>query len=156
MSETNKKVYELGYHILPTVSEGNLSKEVEAIKSKITDLGGEFISEAAPQNTALAYEIVKEISNKNHKFNNAYFGWIKFEVEAEKIESLKEEMEKNLNVLRFIIIKTVRENTLATIKIAHKGSRKVTKEDTKPMDEAEVDKKIDEIVEDESSVDDLK
>ncbi len=146
----NKKVYELGYHMLPNLSEEELAKAVDSIKKNLENLKAEIISEQYPQMTNLAYDIVKEIDNKNHKFANAYFGWVKFEIEASKVEDLNQAVDKNLNIIRFLLIKTVRENTLSGIKIANKSSSKrhVSEvEATTPIDEVEVDKKIDEMIE---------
>lgn len=147
---SNKKVYELGYHILPTLSEDEVAKVVTALKGELSKMDAEVIAEAHPTMTTLSYELGKDIENKNRKFGTAYFGWVKFEVETSLIEGFKELMEKNLNVLRFIIVKTVRESTLATPKLAHKGMTRRTPSDVvegAPMDTAEVDKKIDEMIE---------
>lgn len=147
---SNKKVYELGYHILPTLSEDEVAKVVTVLKGELSKMDAEVIAEAHPVMTTLAYELGKDIENKNRKFGTAYFGWIKFEVETSLIEGFKELMEKNLNVLRFIIVKTVRESTLATPKLAHKGMTRRTSSDVAsgaPMDTVEVDKKIDEMIE---------
>ncbi len=156
MEETAKKqIYELGYHILPTLSEDEVAKVVGDLKETLSGLEATVIAEQFPQLMNLAYEIGKEIENKVRKFGSAYFGWIKFEVETAKIEGFKETMEKNLSVLRFIIIKTVRESTLAQPKLAHKGMSRRTPADVDaaaPMDEAAVDKKIDEMIEEDAAV----
>lgn len=151
MEETAKKqIYELGYHVLPTLSEDEVAKVVTSIKDLLSGAEATVISEQFPQMMNLAYEIGKELENKNRMFGSAYFGWIKFEIPTAEIESFKETMDKNLNILRFIIIKTVRESTLATPKLAHKGMIRRTPADVDaavPMDEAAVDKKIDEMIE---------
>lgn len=162
MEETlNKKIYELGYHVMPNLSEEELAKVVEAIKANLSKMGAEFIADQYPQAMTLSYDIVKEIDNKNRKFGNSFFGWVKFALEPSLFEDVKTSMDKNANILRYIIIKTVRESTLATLKVAHKGMpRKVSPESeaqVAPIDEVEVDKKIDEMVdEDIQVVEDLK
>lgn len=152
--ESNKKIYELGYHVLPNLSEDEVAKVVSGIKDTLSKMEASVISEQFPQMMTLAYELTKEIENKNRKFNTAYFGWIKFEVETSNIESFKTEMDKNLNILRFIIIKTVRESTLATPKLTYqRPSKKAADADAvAPMDEAVVDQKIDEMIEEDSVV----
>lgn len=155
MEDTNKKIYELGYHFLPTLSEEEVAKAVTALKEQLSAIEATTIAEAHPALMTLAYEIGKDIENKNRKFATAYFGWIKFEVATEAIEGFKELMEKNLNILRFIIVKTVRESTLAVPKVAHKGMTRRTPSDVvegAPMDTAAVDKKIDEMIETDASV----
>ncbi len=156
MEETaNKKIYELGYHVLPTLSEEEVSKVVDSIKGELAKIDSEIIAEQHPTMMTLAYEIGKDIENKTRKFGTAYFGWIKFEIETAAIEGFKELMDKNINILRFIIIKTVRESTLATPKLAHKGMSRRTPSDVvegAPMDTVAVDQKIDEMIEEDAAV----
>jgi ribosomal protein S6 len=151
MAETeNKKIYEVGYHILPTLSEEEVAKVVTSLKDVLAGFEASVIAEQYPTLMTLAYQIGKDIENKNRKFGTAYFGWIKFEVATESIDSFKDSMEKNPNILRFIIIKTVRESTLATPRIAHKGGSRRGAPDSEavaPMNKEEVDKKIDAMIE---------
>ena len=37
----------------------------------------------------LAYSMVKVVANVRNKFNTAYFGWIKFAMDSDKILELK-------------------------------------------------------------------
>ncbi len=121
----NVRIYELGYHIVPTVGEESLGVEVGKLQSLITENGGNIISEEFPQMRNLAYEMSKVSENKYTNFNKAYFGWIKFEIDGSLVSSISEKVTANQNVLRFIIVKTVRENTIYTPKV-------LTKKETKP------------------------
>jgi ribosomal protein S6 len=157
MNETNSEndnlIYEVGFHLLPTIDESSVPAEASNIKSIIEENGGMVISEDLPKMIVLAYDIAKSINSKKHKFNKAYFGWIKFEIDPAKITDIKNKIESNQNVLRFLIIKTVRENTIHTPKIPmfKKENNKEEKEEyiEKPkVSEAELDKSIDELVTD--------
>jgi ribosomal protein S6 len=148
-------VYEVGYHIVPTIAEDNLPQEIEAVKALISKNGGSIISEENPKRRALAYTIIKKIGAVNKRFNEAYFGWVKFEAPTNGAEAIKEGFDKNENVLRYLLIKTVRENTLATIRvIPHPKSevaevKKVEKEEEKPavkLSEEDIDKEIDDMI----------
>ena len=97
--------YELAFHVLPTVAEGEVSGVFDTIKTLITTHGGELIDEEAPARFELAYEVVKHIDTKNRKFSSAYFGWIRFSSEASAIEAIKEGMEENTDILRFLLTK---------------------------------------------------
>lgn len=97
--------YELAFHILPTVAEGEVSGEFDAIKSLITTNGGELVDEEAPERFELAYEVIKHIDTKNRKFTSAYFGWVRFVSEAVAIEAINEGMGENANLLRHIVLK---------------------------------------------------
>ncbi len=111
--ESETQIYELGFHIVPSVEEGKLPAEVDSIKAFIEKQGGAFIAEDFPKKIGLAYTITKDTEGKRNKFDTAYFGWVKFEMKTENIMNVKDEMDKNKNILRYLIIKTVKESTLA-------------------------------------------
>jgi ribosomal protein S6 len=97
--------YELAFHVLPTVAEGEVPSVFESIKSLITKDGGEIFDEEAPERFELAYEIVKHLEGKNRKFTSAYFGWIRFKANSETVEPLLEEVAGRGDILRHILIK---------------------------------------------------
>jgi ribosomal protein S6 len=106
------QVYEIGFHIVPVVSVDALPAEVNAIRSLIESNGGAVIAEDAPALRGLAYPLSRMVSGKRQKFDTAHFGWVKFEIPAEHIKTIKDSLDKMHNVLRFLIIKTVKESTL--------------------------------------------
>lgn len=105
MLENEQNSYELAFHILPTVAEGEVQSVFDSIKTLITKDGGEIFDEEAPERFELAYEIVKHLEGKNRKFTSAYFGWIRFKAKPEIIISLQEEVENTQEILRHILIK---------------------------------------------------
>lgn len=152
-------VYELGYHLVPGTDDENISSEVSIIKSAIEKNGGNFIDEGLPKKIKLAYDIVLSESGKRQKFSSAYFGWVKFDMELSKIGNLKNILEENKNIIRLLIIKTVKESTLAPKKIllerivvdtptVPKKLVKPTEEEKNkgPISEKELDRTIEELV----------
>lgn len=120
------RVYEVGYHILSSVDEGNIEKEREALVAIITKFNGIVISEEMPALVDLAYDMDKIIENKRQIYSQAYFGWIKFDLSQDSITSLEKEVEALKSMLRFILIKTVRENTIISekpYKLAKTGNK---------------------------------
>jgi ribosomal protein S6 len=97
--------YELAFHILPTVAEGEVASVYEAIKAHITHGEGVFFDEEAPERIDLAYPVVKHLEGKNRKFTSSYFGWVRFRIDGSKLEALLEELEAESEVLRTLIIK---------------------------------------------------
>ena len=97
--------YELAFHVLPTVAEGEVPAVFEALKTRITKDGGELFDEEAPERFDLAYEIVKHLEGKNRRFKSAYFGWVRFKVASEAIPRIMEEMETDPQILRHLLIK---------------------------------------------------
>ncbi|MBU4480400.1 30S ribosomal protein S6 [Patescibacteria group bacterium] len=149
------KVYEIGYLLLPVIAEENVSLEVSKIKDIIEKNKGMFFSEGIPEMRGLTYPMTKAISGKNQKFDSAYFGWVKFEADSDVINLIKNELEKIGNILRFLIIKTVKENTIvANSKVGKfsfdkkEGKPKKEKkvEEINKVDEKELDETIDELV----------
>lgn len=105
VADTERNSYELAFHVLPTVAEGEVAGVFAALKDIITKAGGEIFDEEQPQRFDLAYEIVKHLEGKNRKFTSAYFGWIRFTSEATAVHAITEEFEHDKNVLRFLMIK---------------------------------------------------
>jgi ribosomal protein S6 len=110
-SESAQRVYEVSFLMLPSIPEEQIPDKVSQIKSAITQNGGEVIYEEQPRLRNLAYEMIKSLGAGNERFRTAYFGWIKFESIPATAITLKSAIDKMPEVLRFIIVKTIRENT---------------------------------------------
>lgn len=95
--------YELAFHVLPTVAEGEVKGIFDAIKAHVTSLGGTLNEEEAPARFDLAYEIVKFLEGRNRKFSSAYFGWVRFDIEADKVAEIVEMMDGSKDILRHLI-----------------------------------------------------
>ncbi|MCI0542206.1 30S ribosomal protein S6 [bacterium] len=106
------RIYEVGYHLISNLSEEALPSESAKIKDGIVSLGGMILSEEEPKFLQLAYRMDKTVGNKRVWFDGAYFGWVKFEAGSGIPLKLKKFLEENENILRFLITKTVRENTM--------------------------------------------
>ena len=100
----DRKSYEIAFHVLPTVAEGEVAGVYEKIKALITK-DGEITTDEAPERIDLAYPIVKSMDGKNRKFASAYFGWIRFKIDADKVNILDEEVAGVEDILRHLIIK---------------------------------------------------
>jgi ribosomal protein S6 len=135
------QVYEIGFHVLPTVDESSVEGEVTVIKNLIIKHEGTIISESFPTLINLAYTITKTVGIGNKDFDKAYFGFIKFEVTKSEIEAINKSLQVNPNILRFIIVKTVKENTLYYAK-----EQRSNKESEPLASDAEIDKSIEELI----------
>ncbi len=148
----NKRVYELGYLFVPTLSSEEVPALYTAIKDMMASFGGSFISDDMPKLIPLAYPMVKVISNVPSKFDSGYFGWVKFFMDPEKVLELKKKLDLDVSVIRFLILKTVKENTLASKRYVGRDSayRKNVKKDENveavPINKEEIDKEIDAMV----------
>jgi len=97
--------YELAFHVLPTVAEGEVVAVFSTLKDIITKHGGELTLEEAPARFDLAYEIVRYLEGRNRKFTSAYFGWVRFTVAPSEIDVISEEVTAVPELLRHILIK---------------------------------------------------
>lgn len=147
------RVYELGYLLVPSILEEDLPMNYGNLKEIVASFGGEIIADEMPKMITLAYPMQKVLSNVRHKFKTAYFGWTKFLMTAEKVLELKKRLDLDPQVIRFLILKTVRENTIATRKFIRGESykRPTTKrssdaEPSVPINKEEIDKEIDAMV----------
>ncbi len=111
MKEDRSQVYEIGYLLVSSIPEEKVAHEVDSLKEILSKKGAEFISEEAPELRTLAYTMIKKIGPSNHRFDKGYFGWFKFELSAKEIEGIKKTFEANVNMLRMLVISTIKENT---------------------------------------------
>jgi ribosomal protein S6 len=149
---SNSRVYELGYLLVPTIAEEDIPVNYGNLKDLVSSFGGDVISDEMPKMTILAYSMQKVVSNVRNKFNKGYFGWVKFVMNSDKVLELKKKLDLDSNLIRFLILKTVRENTIASKRfIRGEYKRPVTRksgenETTVPINKEEIDKEIDALV----------
>ncbi len=173
MSDENKttdetKLYELGFHIVSLLNESEAESKFVALKKEIEILGGEIVKEKAPKTMSLAYTITKKIKGANTRFNEAYFGWIKFNATAEAILDLKEKVQGDEDILRFLLIKTVDDDERSTSKIPleeekeedekieeKKVEKREVKKEEKPVEEPKEEKKEEVAKEIDDAIDEL-
>ena len=118
-----RPVYEVGFHVLPTVEEGNVGGILEAIRAELLKGNAEIITEQFPQKITLAYTIERAAQGKREKYTNAYFGSIKFAIEREHIPALEALLRGNKNILRYLLVETMREEAVPTRRAVFSSNR---------------------------------
>jgi ribosomal protein S6 len=111
--ETEMTVYECGYLLVPTITVEGLPEEVAKLKAPVEQAEGVIFDGAEPTLIDLAYPIAKGEAGKRNRYNRAYFGWFKFELAPGQMASIKKAADQNLHVLRYLLIKTVRDSAMA-------------------------------------------
>jgi len=145
-------VYEIGFLLVPEISEEKLPEAFGTVKDAILSKGAIAISEEFPRLTTLAYTMEKTINNKIERFREGYFGWIKFEAPAETIAPIDAMLRLRDDVIRHLLVSTVRENTIASkrgfgVRRRSKDDEKV-KGDAPEMSKEEIDREIEALVDD--------
>lgn len=154
--------YEIAYHVLPTVAEGEVDSVTAELKNFITTAGGQVFDEEQAERFELAYEIEKYLEGRYRKFGSAYFGWVRFHLEPRALAEVTEHIEGHKSVLRSLTIRLTKaeeENpfrfheSIADLKVRNItiGDEEVA-EGEEVVDEAEVeaavagDEKTEEVV----------
>lgn len=141
-------LYEISYLLVPELEEGKVGDFVDGLKTFISKEEGTVSNEGTPKLIPLAYEMSKSVANKKSKYNNAHFGWLKFELPADKIQNVKNHLDVSEILIRFLIIRASKE-----VSQPHRPApkrrpvaRKEVKEDKGEVDEAQLDKEIEELL----------
>ena len=101
-------VYEVGFHVVPTIPEDGVAAVVEKVRQALGS--AEIINEQFPQKVALAYTVERANVGRREKYNDAYFGFIKFALEREAVPAFEVALRGMRDILRFLLIETVRED----------------------------------------------
>ena len=158
-SVADTRIYEIGYHVTPSLSEAEVEKTVQAIRADIESAGGSFIAEGAPTLVRLAYPIETLEAGKKIDQDRGYFGWIKFEVVPHAVAALEKSLVQNLSVLRHILFETLREDTRARLKLptvrevkrtdtVRAAPRRVEESAATPVSEEDLDKALSDLTSD--------
>lgn len=144
----------MGFHFIPKVAEGAVPAEVEKIKTILSNHGASVIAEETPRMIQLSYPMSRAEAGKRDRYNQAWFGWVKFEVNPSEVKEIEGEVSRTLTVLRSIVISTVRESTRSAKIILERSvsetARKPEKApvEAKKLSEAEIETAVESLVAD--------
>jgi len=151
-----RPIYEIGYHVVPTIEEANVASIVEKLRAELAKGDAEVISEGFPAKMVLAYTIERAATGKREKYRETYFGWIKFAVEREHIPAIENYLRSSKDILRHLLIETIREDISVAPRRAVFTSDRLegetikkpaaTPEAKSEVSEEELDKSIDALV----------
>src|SRR3989338_2903711 len=107
-----KKIYEVGYIVSPEIPENDVVVSVGNLKETLRTSGVVFLNEEFTKMRPLTYTMVKSVGGKRHKYGSGYFGWVKFEAGADSVKKIEAALKSVKELVRFILVKTIKENTL--------------------------------------------
>ncbi len=148
-NEQELVAYEIAYHVLPTVAEGEVDSITAELKNFITTAGGQIVDEEEAERFELAYEIEKYLEGRYRKFGSAYFGWVRFHLAPQALAAVVEEVEGHKAVLRSLTIKLTKaeeqnpfqfHESIADIKV--KNITIADEEVAEPVDEVVADAEV--------------
>jgi ribosomal protein S6 len=115
VKDKTPQVYEIGYHLLPTLSEAEVTSTVKDLMAFLTKEGASFIGDKAPEKTDLAYAIDRRVEGKFQAVRSTFFGWVAFEVSPNAAQNIKKFMDTNPVVLRYIFLVTTKDEVNAVM-----------------------------------------
>jgi len=148
------RIYEVGFLLDGDLPEESISGEVQKIKDVLETGEYRFISEGIPHKRDLEYTITVSRDGSKRAYDNAYFGWVKYERQTNDIKEVQDKIRQNQNVVRFILVKAITEDLVPFKNLPKKEtektdrreiSEKVTKEPIS-ISKEELDKTIEELV----------
>jgi ribosomal protein S6 len=132
------RVYEFSYLLVPGLAEEDVTAKVSSLKKLFTENSATIISEEAPEYIGLAYTMIHKVNNKNERVNSAYFGWFKFNAETDILEKVKVAIDRDTQLVRYLLIKTVAENTMMPKKLVQKRDMRKRTPDSDVVSDIEV------------------
>jgi ribosomal protein S6 len=142
-------VYEVSYILLPSLAESEIPAKVGSMKDLITQAGGAVVSFEDPVLIDLAYPMTRVTPTSRVKVSSGYFGWVKFELSQEEVGKIKNKLDNDGEVVRYLIVKTVKENTLLN------GKMNLAREDKKREEVVEEEEVVPEVEEKETSTEEV-
>ena len=115
VKDREAQVYEVGYHLLPSLSEAEVEAVVKDMRSFLSKEGAQFVGEKMPEKIDLAYAIERRSEGKYQSVRSAYFGWVAFTVTPHAAQAIKKFMDTNQSVLRYILVTTSADEVKAVM-----------------------------------------
>lgn len=138
----SNQVYELGFHLVPTLGDDKVGKAFDKVINLIEKVGGKVISKSDPALLNLEYTMEKTVESVKSKYNNAYFAWVIFE--GGDVQELGNEVENDKYVLRQLLIKTDQKDGISSQDVANfinGNEEEIESENKEDSEDDEVDLK---------------
>jgi ribosomal protein S6 len=151
----NSRVYEIGVQIIPIVGDTGANETYARLCEMVTSRGGQILSKGEPVLSDLAYSMHKIVENKKVSYNEAYFAWFKFELDASYAKQIEKLLINDSQLVRSIMFKTVRVNTFIQRKSVRRRSNEERSVDEIVLDELAIDSLVIDDVAADANLDDV-
>jgi ribosomal protein S6 len=144
-SNENKGLYELAFHLIPTLGDDNVGKVFDEITKLVEKFNGKIVSKSEPTLLNLEYTMEVNVDSKKVKYNTAYFAWVIFE--GGDVQELHTELEAMTDVLRHLLVKTDQTEGISSEEVAAMLSDEEEETSEEVKEEASVQEKTEETAE---------
>ena len=147
-----RKTYEVGFLLTPSLSEESLGVELARIRDEIEKAKGAIVGEGYPALRPLSYPIAYRVGGVKQQLQQAYFGYIKFTLVPEEVLTVKAGLEKVETLVRFLIMIAGKENPAPIRRVPQMAARAgapvdaAEKRSLTEADEAEIMNGIEELL----------
>ncbi len=107
-SESEARVYELGFHLDPELPSEEVKKAYHALHGLVAK-DGTIVAEGEPVMMQLAYTISRQETSGRRDFNSAHFAWIVYEATAAGHARIVKAVGADTHIVRFIDLLTTKE-----------------------------------------------
>lgn len=107
-SDTEARVYELGFHLDPNLPSEGVKQAYEEIRTVITEKGI-VVAEGEPQKVPLAYTISRNDTGGRRDFDSAHFSWIVYEAPPAAHAEVLKVASADTRIIRFIDVLTTKD-----------------------------------------------
>lgn len=105
------RVYELGFHIDPELSQEEAKKTYQGIR-EVIEGAGTIVAEGTPEKIQLAYTVSRMEHGGRHDFDGSYFSWIAYETDGAGHEKVTDAARAETRIFRFLDIRTTKEEAM--------------------------------------------
>lgn len=102
------RVYELGFHIDPELSQEEVKKVYQGIRDTMEGAGS-IVAEGTPEKIQLAYTVSRMEHAGRHDFDGSYFAWIAYETNGAGHEKVAEAARAETRIFRFLDVRTTKD-----------------------------------------------
>lgn len=103
-----RRVYELGFHLDPELTESDAKKAFEALRDLASEKGT-LVAEGGPQKIQLAYTVSRTEQSVRKDFDSSFFSWFAYEVDGAGHDAVVASAKNDARIFRFIDLRTTKE-----------------------------------------------
>ena len=138
------RVYEIGFHLDPDLSESEAAKAYQGIREVIEE-AGTVVAEGAPQKIQLAYTVSRTEQSVRRDFDSSFFAWIAYEADGAGHDKVQEAANAENRIFRFIDLRTTKEAAQHAAEMHEIMLKSPEKGEEGEVSDAEIDAAIKEV-----------